>query len=68
MRKLKSGLLLTLAVVLLVIVLQNQAPFQVRFLWLSGQVPGIILLFMTAAAGFIIGISATLMWKSARSK
>ncbi|MDZ7721537.1 MAG: LapA family protein [candidate division KSB1 bacterium] len=45
------------------VVSQNQAPWHVRFLWLTGDVPGIILLFLTAATGFIAGITATLLVK-----
>ena len=61
MRTLKLSLLLILAVALAIIALQNQAPFQIRFLWLMGEVPGIILLFLTATAGFIMGVAAALL-------
>jgi uncharacterized integral membrane protein len=58
---LKLVFLLVLAVALTAVVLQNQAPWHVRFLWLTGDVPGIILLFLTAAAGFIAGITVALL-------
>jgi uncharacterized integral membrane protein len=63
MRSTKLVLLLALAVALTAVVLQNQAPWQVRFLWLSGEIPGVILLFLTAAAGFIAGITVALLVK-----
>jgi uncharacterized integral membrane protein len=44
-------------------VLQNQASWQVHFLWLTGEVPGIVLLFLTAAAGFVMGIAVALLVK-----
>jgi uncharacterized integral membrane protein len=62
-KSIKLVLLLVLVVALAAAVLQNQAPWQVRFLWLAGEVPGIILLFLTAAAGFIVGITAALLVK-----
>lgn len=63
MKSIKLALLLVLVVALAALVLQNQAPWQVRFLWLTGEVPGIILLFLTAAASFIAGIAVALLVK-----
>jgi uncharacterized integral membrane protein len=67
MRSTKLILLLIVAAAIVAVVLQNQAPWQVRFLWLTGEVSGIILLFLTAAAGFIAGIIVVLL-KSRDSK
>ncbi len=63
MRSIKLVLLLTLVVALAALVVQNQAPWQVRFLWLTGEMPGIILLFLTAAAGLAAGIALALLVK-----
>ncbi len=63
MKSIKLVLLLVLVVALAAVVLQNQAPWQVRFLWLNGEVPGIILLFFIAAAGFIAGLTVALLVK-----
>jgi uncharacterized integral membrane protein len=63
MKSIKLALLLVLVIAMAAVVLQNQAPWQVRFLWMTGEVPGIILLFLTAAAGFIAGITAALLVK-----
>lgn len=63
MKSTKLVLLLLLVTALAVVALQNQAPWQVRFFWLAGEVPGGILLFSTAAAGFITGITAALLVK-----
>ena len=62
MKSIKLLLLLVLVVALAAVALQNQASWQVRFLWLTGEVPGIILLFLTAA-GFIAGITVALLVK-----
>jgi uncharacterized integral membrane protein len=63
MQSIKLVLLLVLVFTLAAIVLQNQARWQVHFLWLNGEVPGIILLFLAAAAGFIAGITVALLVK-----
>lgn len=63
MKSLKLVLLLVLAVALAAVALQNQAAWQVRFLWLTGEVPGIILLFFAAAVGFAMGITVALLMK-----
>ena len=69
MKSIKLVLLLVLVGALAAVVLQNQASWQVRFLWLTGEVPGIILLLLTAAGGFIAGITVALLVKrSAKSK
>ena len=56
MKKVKLVALLVLVIALTILVLQNQTPWQVRFLWLAGEVPGIILLFVTTSAGFVAGL------------
>lgn len=63
MKTTKLVLLLVLVVALAAVVIQNHASWQVHFLWLTGEVPGIILLFLTAAAGFIAGVIVTLLVK-----
>ena len=63
MKSIKLVLLLALIIALAAVVFQNQESWQVRFLWMSGELPGIILLFLTAAAGFIAGITIALMVK-----
>lgn len=63
MKSIKLVLLVVLAGALAAVVLQNQASWQVRFLWLTGEVPGIILLLLTAAAGFIVGITVAILVK-----
>jgi uncharacterized integral membrane protein len=63
MKSIKLVLILVIVVVLAGLVFQNQAPWHVRFLWLNGEVPGIILLFLTPAARFIEGITVAFLVK-----
>ena len=63
MKSIKLVLLVVLVAALLAVVIQNHAPWQVRFLWLTVEVPGIILLFLTSAVGFVAGIAAALLVK-----
>jgi uncharacterized integral membrane protein len=59
----KLILLLVLVATVSAVVLQNQASWEVRFLWMTGNVPGVVLLFLTAAAGFVVGTTVTLLMK-----
>lgn len=61
MKTFKLVVILFLAILVLIVVVQNQVPLQVRFLWLTGDVPGVILLFLTTLAGFIIGFITALL-------
>ncbi|MDA3863963.1 MAG: hypothetical protein PF689_08885 [Deltaproteobacteria bacterium] len=68
MKSIKLTLLLVLTIILAALVLQNQETWQVHFLWLTGEIPGIVLLFLTTAAGFIMGITAALLMKRDKKK
>ena len=60
----KLILILVLVLAVVVLLLQNMVPVRVRFLWLRGELPVAILLFLTAAAAFIAGSSAAILSKS----
>lgn len=64
MKTVKLVLLLVLAAALALVVFQNTAPVRMRFLWLTGEVPAVLLLFLTAAGGFIMGLIVALLVKS----
>jgi len=68
MKKTKLLLLLAIVVLLAVFVLQNREPWQVRFLWLSGEIPAIVVLFLTATAGLVAGIIAVLLVRRGTTK
>ncbi len=49
--------------------MQNTAPVQARFLWLTAQMPVVVLLLITAAGGFVAGLLvAILVMSGAKSK
>ncbi|WP_432823761.1 LapA family protein [Trichloromonas sp.] len=64
MKSLKVLFLLTLCLALLLLVAQNTAPIQARFLWFAAEVPAILLLFLTAAGGFAAGLLVALLIRS----
>ena len=68
MKTTKLVVLLVLVVALAAIVLQNTAPVQVSFLWMSGKAPAVLLLFLTASAGFTVGLLVALVRGGAASK
>lgn len=64
MKKAKLALVLILSLALVLIVVQNTAPVEARFLWMTAEVPAIVLLFLTAAGGFVSGLLVALLAKS----
>jgi uncharacterized integral membrane protein len=55
--------LVVLGVFLAVLILQNTAPVRMQFLWLTGEMPAIVLLFLTATGGFAMGVIVALLLK-----
>ncbi len=53
-----------LTVLLVLIVAQNTAPVQARFLWLAGEISAIVLLFLAAAGGFVLGLLVAIFVRS----
>ena len=66
--KVKLFLLLVLVIAVVVLVLQNMVRVPVRFLWMRGELPAALLLFLTAAAGFLAGSSAGIIARSSKKK
>lgn len=64
MKTMKLVLLLVLTVSLLVVGLQNTAPMHMRFFWLTGEAPAVLLLVVTAAGGFVLGLLVALIVRS----
>ena len=60
----KLIILLILSVALIVVVAQNTTPVQARFFWLTAEIPAVVLLFLTAVGGFIMGIIVALLIKN----
>lgn len=63
MKTIKQVLVLTISIALVLVVVQNTAPIQARFLWFTTEMPMILLLFLTAAGGFILGLIVALLSK-----
>ncbi|MBD1401035.1 LapA family protein [Pelovirga terrestris] len=63
MRTAKQILLIVLGALLAVVILQNTAPVRIQFLWFSGQISTVVLLFLTAVGGFAMGVIVALLLK-----
>ncbi|WP_305041816.1 LapA family protein [Geoalkalibacter sp.] len=50
-----------LALLLVVVIVQNAAPVEVRVLFLAFTLPQAVLLFLVGASGFMLGILAALL-------
>jgi len=66
MKTVKLVTILALAIALAAVVLQNTSPVLVRFLWLNGEMPAILLLFLTSAGGFMLGLVVAIVVRSGR--
>lgn len=66
MKPMRLLIVLTLTLALVLLVVQNTAPVSVRFLWFSLDMPAILLLFLTAAGGLILGLLIALLARSHR--
>jgi len=64
MKRLKLVSILVISVILALVVIQNTTPVMGRFLWFTAEVPVIVLLLVTAAGGFILGLLVALRVKS----
>ncbi len=62
MQTVKLILLLIVCLALVLLVVQNTAPVEAQFLWFSAEIPGIVLLFLTAVGGFVLGLLAAALF------
>jgi uncharacterized integral membrane protein len=56
MTAVKSFFVIALGLALLLLVVQNTDPVRARFLWYTAEMPAILLLVVTALAGFALGL------------
>jgi uncharacterized integral membrane protein len=67
MNQIKLGIALVLVIVMAVLVFQNRDPVQTKLLFATLTMPHAILLFLTAAVGFVIGSLFTVWIATRRS-
>jgi uncharacterized integral membrane protein len=63
MKIFKLVVVLIVAVLLVLLIFQNMTEVPIHFLWLSGELPAALLLFLSLAGGLVIGITTALMLK-----
>ena len=63
MQRVKLAVLLLIGLGVMLVVVQNTAPVQARFLWMTAEIPAIVLLFVTTVGGFVAGLLAALLVK-----
>lgn len=61
MKAIKVTLFLVLVIALSAVILQNRVAVQVHFLWLTVEMPVVLLLFLTVAGGFVLGVLTLLL-------
>jgi uncharacterized integral membrane protein len=64
MKRLKIIALLVIAVALATVVIQNTGPVQTRLLWVTVEMPLVLLLLLTALAGFCLGLLVSVLPKA----
>ena len=64
MKKIKIVSLLTLGLALIIVVVQNTDPVRSHFLWMTAEIPAIVLLMMVAVGGFVSGLLVALLIKT----
>jgi uncharacterized integral membrane protein len=62
MRKAKLIIAAVLVILVLIVIFQNWDAHVVRFLFWSGSLPSALMLVITLAIGFVVGILAASTW------
>ncbi len=63
MKNVKLAFMVLVCILLVVLVIQNTAPVQAHFFWMTAELPVIVLLFAATLGGFILGVLITLLVK-----
>lgn len=56
MKRMKPAILVVVGMLLMLLVVQNTAPVQAHFLWMTAEVPVVVLLFLAVLGGFVSGL------------
>ncbi len=67
MKKLNLVVLVILSIGLMLLLIQNTALIRANFLWLSVEVPAIVLLLLTAVGGFVMGLLVRILLKDVKN-
>lgn len=62
MKRIRLIAILVLAVLVVIVVLQNTEPVETRLLFATVSMPRAVLLFTTALIGYAMGILTSLVW------
>jgi uncharacterized integral membrane protein len=60
----KLVVIITVCLILILTAFQNTALVETRFLWFATEMPAILLIFLAALGGFILGLLSALLVKS----
>ena len=63
MDKVKLIITLAVAIITLIIILQNTAVVETKLLFVTVSMPLVLLLFMTLLIGFILGVVGSISWR-----
>ncbi len=63
MKKMKLALVILFILALVLVILQNTIPVKASFLWFTGEIPLVVLLFLTTVGGFISGLLVSFLKK-----
>lgn len=64
MRRVRTLVAVVIGIALVLLVVQNTATVQARFLWFTAEMPTILLLFLASAGGFILGLLVGFLTRS----
>lgn len=68
MKNIKLVFVLIITVSLVSVFFQNTGNMEVNFLWITAEIPVIILFFSTLAAGFVLGLLAALFLRRGKKQ
>lgn len=68
MRTTRLIVLIVVVVLLAIIIIQNREPVRTHFLFATVEMPHILLLLITAAAGFVAGLMVALLSERKKAK
>jgi len=68
MKTAKIIAIVVLILLVMLLIVQNTAPVSARFLWITAEMPVIILLLLSTAGGFALGLLAALWTKDRTPK